>query len=252
MMVIPEAPVRPYANLEPRNALERWMNMVDDPTNAQELSVARSRESTYRFLSSALITEMTAEFWAAVAQNPPVSEGVLGEYLASLKGADVEAVRSENAVKYAKLLLGASSNPAIPYESPHTSPEHIMRQESWSQVKAIFASSGFTLDESLRLPEDHISFELEFMAVMCKREQELIDSCDAVGLASNRAVQRSFLTDHLLTWVGAFCDDLAWKSRGGFYAGIAETLKQFMAFETEEFDIADEEIKYPKFEDAMQ
>ena len=33
-------------------------------------------------------------------------------------------MRSENAVKYAKLLLNASSNPVIPYESPHTSPEH--------------------------------------------------------------------------------------------------------------------------------
>ena len=48
--------------------------MVDDQMNAQEPSVAQSRESTYRFLSSALIREMTAEFWAAVAQNPPVTE----------------------------------------------------------------------------------------------------------------------------------------------------------------------------------
>lgn len=226
--------------------------MVDDQMNAQEPSVAQSRESTYRFLSSALIREMTAEFWAAVAQNPPVTEGALGEYLASLKGADVEAVRSENAVKYAKLLLNASSNPVIPYESPHTSPEHIMRQRSWTQVKAVFASNGFALDECLNLPEDHISFELEFMALMCKREQELLDSCDATGLASNRAVQRAFLTDHLLTWVDAFCDDLTWKSRGGFYAGIAETLKQFMTFEMEEIDISNDEIKYPKLEDSAE
>lgn len=251
-MMALKASMRLYVNLKLHNALERWMNMIDGQTNAQELSIAQSRESTYRFLSSVLFQEMTAEFWAAAAQNPPISEGVLGEYLTSLNGADIEAVRSENAVKYAKLLLNASSNPVIPYESPYTSPEHIMRQQSWGQVKAVFASNGFTLDESLNLPEDHISFELEFMALMCKREQELLDSCDAIGLASNRSVQRAFLTDHLLAWAGAFCDDLAWKSKGGFYAGIAETLNQFMAFEMEEFGISDEEIKYPKFEDDAE
>ncbi len=90
------------------------------------------------------------------------------------------------------------------------------------------------------------------MALMCKREQELLDSCDATGLTSNRAVQRAFLTDHLLTWVDAFCDDLTWKSRGGFYVGIAETLKQFMTFEMEEFDISNDEIKYPKLEDSAE
>ena len=224
--------------------------MVDKQIDAQELSVAQSREATYRFLSSVLFKEVTAEFWAAAAENPPVSEGVLGEYFESLRGADIEAVRSENAVKYAKLLLGASSNPVIPYESPYTSPEHIMRQESWSQVKTTFAVNGFVLDESLNVPEDHISFELEFMAHMCRREQQLIDSLDAVGLASNRAAQRAFLTDHLLAWAGAFCDDLAWKSRGGFYAGVAEVLNQLMAFEIEEFDIEDSEIKYPCFEEV--
>ena len=60
--------------------------MVDDQMNAQEPSVAQSRESTYRFLSSALIREMTAEFWAAVAQNPPVTEGALGNTSSPLKG----------------------------------------------------------------------------------------------------------------------------------------------------------------------
>ncbi len=226
--------------------------MVGNQIDVQELSIAQSREATYRFLSSVLFKEVTAEFWAASAENPPVSSGVLGEYFASLKGADIEAVRSENAIKYAKLLLGASSNPVIPYESPYTSPEHIMKQKSWAQVKAIFAGNGFALDESLGLPEDHISFELEFMAHMCRREQDLLERLDAVGLAANRATQRCFLTDHLLAWTGAFCDDLAWKSQGGFYAGIAEVLNQFMAFEIEEFEIKDEEIKYPRFEENVE
>lgn len=226
--------------------------MTDQRIDAQDLSVAQSREATYRFLSSVLFKEMTADFWAAAAENPPIQEGVLGEYFASLKDADIEAVRSENAVKHAKLLLSASSNPVIPYESPYTSPEHIMRQESWSQVKATFATNGFKLDESLGLPEDHISFELEFMAHMCRREQDLIDAYDAIALAANRATQRAFLTDHLLAWVGAFCDELAWKSQGGFYAGIAEVLNQFMAFEIEEFEIEDEEIKYPRFEEDAE
>ncbi len=65
---------------------------------------------------------MTAEFWAAVAQNPPSPKALWGNTSSPLKGADVEAVRSENAVKYAKLLLNASSNPVIPYESPHPVP----------------------------------------------------------------------------------------------------------------------------------
>lgn len=223
--------------------------MSENQIDVQGLSVAQSREMTYRFLASVLFKEITVDFLEAAAENPPVNEGILGEYFASLKGADFESERSENAVKFAKLMLNASANPVIPFESPYTSCEHIMKQDSWVDVKSTFARNGFKLIDGIGLPEDHISFELEFMAHMCKREQDLLEACDATGLVANRAVQRTFLTDHLLVWGPSFCDDLAWKSQGGFYAGVAETLMQFLDFEMEDFDIKEDEIKYPDFGD---
>lgn len=223
--------------------------MTDNQINVEELTVAQSREMTYKFLASVLFKELTADFLAAAAENPPVTEGVLGEYFASLKDKDIAAERTENAVKYAKLLLNASANPVIPYESPYTCNERILKQGAWMDVKKTFAINGFKLADGVGLPEDHISFELEFMAHMCRREQELLEACDVAGLGANRAEQRVFLTDHLLVWAGSFCDDLAWKSQGGFYAGVAETLNSFMAFEIEDFDIKEDEIKYPKLSD---
>ena len=197
----------------------------------------RERAATYRLFSGLLLNEVTEQFLKQVAICPPIREGLLGEYLVSLESTDLETERRELAADFAALLLNMSAQPVMVYESVYTSPLHMMMQEPRDQVIAEYASRGFSVTPELKLPEDHISFELEFMGLLCDQEANYQSECDAVSLASCRMAEERFLRDHLLKWAFEFCDDLEKKARTKFYKGLAESLKQFLLLEMDDFGI---------------
>ncbi|KAB1642390.1 molecular chaperone TorD family protein [Ellagibacter isourolithinifaciens] len=45
-----------------------------------------------------------------------------------------------------------------------------LRVPARDDVRARYLACGFTLDKDISLPEDHLSFELEFMALLCEHE----------------------------------------------------------------------------------
>lgn len=45
-----------------------------------------------------------------------------------------------------------------------------MRVPARDDVRARYLACGFTLDKDISLPEDHLSFELEFMALLCEHK----------------------------------------------------------------------------------
>ncbi|WP_241159157.1 TorD/DmsD family molecular chaperone [Adlercreutzia sp. ZJ141] len=200
-------------------------------------TAAESRAATYRFLSALLLNEVTSDFLKAAATQPPVTDGTLGAYFASLSTANIEQARIDAAAEFAALLLNMSPNPVAVYESVYTSPEHLMMQEARDGVLAAYRAEGFAVGKSQNLPEDHISFELEFMALLCEREEACMSTLDAAGAGHSRAVQKAFLTDHLLRWAPILAADLASKARSNLYRGLAETLSQFLEFEREEFGL---------------
>lgn len=199
---------------------------------------ARDRAATYRLFSGLLLNEVTEEFLEQVAKNPPVKEGLLGEYFISLESSNLEAERRELAADFSASLLNMSAQPVMVYESVYTSPLHMMMQEPRDEVIAEYASRDYSVKSELRLPEDHISFELEFMGLLCDQEARYQSECDAVSLASCRMAQERFLRNHLLKWAFEFCDDLEKKARTKFYKGLAESLQQFLRLEMDDFGIA--------------
>lgn len=86
---------------------------------------AEARELTYSFLSHLFLEEVSEDFLARLAEEPPSLEGELGRYAAGLAGVDLAAARTEAAAEFAALLLNMSADPVFPYESVYTfkSPE---------------------------------------------------------------------------------------------------------------------------------
>ena len=66
---------------------------------------AEARELTYSFLSHLFLEEVSEDFLARLAEEPPSLEGELGRYAAGLAGADLAAARTEAAAEFAALLL---------------------------------------------------------------------------------------------------------------------------------------------------
>lgn len=172
----------------------------------------RESAETYRFLSQMVFKELNDEAIEAVAAidfptdtgNESLDEGyrLVRRYF-RFSASDR---RTQLACEYARIFLAAgvyvkSDKTAIPYESVFTSPERIMMQESRDDVVRWFARDGFKVDPDLHEPEDHLAFELEYLAVMNERAAALAEEGDASEVRANLARQYSFIERHLLNWL---------------------------------------------------
>lgn len=196
-----------------------------------------ARRATYLFLSSSYMHEVPLAVLEQLAEEPSAYEGVLGNYAASLAEADLEQARVDAAADFARLFLGMSPSPVTPYESVYRSEKQLLMQKPRDEVVAAYSNEGFRCSPELRLPEDHLGFELEFMALLCQKELDALDACDAVALSEARSAQRAFLEEHLLGWAPQLCADVLLRTKEGFYAGVAEATSVFLSYEEREFDL---------------
>lgn len=149
--------------------------------------------------------------------------------LAGLDDAGLERVRRELATDHASCLLGMSSHPVAPYASVYTSTKHLMMQEMRDQAVRAYAKAGFVVDDVCRIPEDHVSIELGFMAALLER---------AAAGDGNEAPQayrayRDFVANHALAWMPQFCDELERYACAPFYRGAAQMLRALLESERE-------------------
>ena len=213
-------------------------------------------------LSSILFLELTQTQidalkdldWTQMAtddMSPEMASGYkgIGRYLAR-SGANV---RQDLAVEYARIFLGAGVSEeqlAVPFESVFTSPEGIMMQDSRDDVVRVFRSQGMAVDKDLNVPEDHISFELDFLAFMAERTAAALDAQDGSATkdsadpatatiqadatnpaaATNPAtdlisVQVSFIENHLLNWIDPLMERVETCALSPFYPSVMKVLK---------------------------
>ncbi len=195
----------------------------------------RSLASLYSFLARALSDdEIGADALASLAatandlQTDTELDGFARD-LAGLDGEGLERVRRELAADHASCLLGMSPHPVAPYASVYTSTKHLMMQEARDQAVHAYAKEGFAVDDACRIPEDHVSIELGFMAALLEHAaagngNEALRACRAY---------RDFVIDHALTWMPQFCDELERRAGTPFYRGAAQTLRTLLESERE-------------------
>ena len=219
--------------------------MIDEKTNGQvagqtddvrmDISELRDRAATYAFLSRALSDEeLPVEFLSALAAGGLETGTSLDGYMTSLAGLDgagLEAARRDLAADHSACLLGMSAKPVSAYESVYTSEEHLMRQDAWEQVRAVYAQAGFSAVSTLRVPEDHIAIELRFCAMLLNRAADYAAAGVSDAAARDMAAQAAFARAHLAAWVPRFCDLLEFRASTAFYRGVAQMLREFVAQE---------------------
>lgn len=139
--------------------------------------------------------------------------------------------RTDFAVDYARCMLSAgiiNGEAAVPFESIYTSKERLTHQEARDKVRAIYIANGVNVDQELNLPEDHLAFELEFLAIMADRARKLALAQDYDGLLVNLECQRSFIGDHLLNWISAFEENLVACALTKFYVALTHIVQGFL------------------------
>ena len=153
--------------------------------------------------------------------------------------------RQELATDFAGAILAAGSyddRRATPYESVFTSESGLLMQEARDDVYRRFCEARVAVDEGLRTPEDHLSFEFEFMAAQAGEQARALHAGDTAAAASALRTQREFHRDHLLNWIDAYCDCLQSCAQTRFYRGVAKLTRGFVHMDEDMMDDAAETL----------
>lgn len=213
--------------------------MGDGVVVSDMIDMARARASFYRMLGGLYLNELSEEdierlsqgsFASADLGNAEANEG-LSDMAAYLRRAP-RNVRQELAVDFAGSILAAGvyeERRATPYESVFTSATGLLMQEARDDVYRYYCESGVEVDESPRMPEDHFSFECEFMALLADRSADKLAEGDTAGCLDDVNLQASFYADHLANWVDSLCACLEGCARTRFYRGVAKLTRGFVA-----------------------
>lgn len=211
-------------------------NERDIPTEGADC--ARWRSALYRLASFAFLVEPTDEWLCkqvAAARSALRSDSgwtLLCErdILIHLAAFDASNPRLGTEVRseYAELFVGPRPPRAPLYESIYVGYPRRLMTETTLRVREAYERGGFTVAKRNKIPDDHIGYELEFLANLCTREACAIEEGCVDDAVSVRLVQERFLRDHLSAWAGLFHERVI-QAGGQYYCGWSRFVCDWVA-----------------------
>lgn len=210
---------------------------------ADLIGVLEGRSAFYRTLSSLYYRTLTQEQIDALAatdfsefgaDDPLLTEGFddIRRYLRKRN----TGTRQELAVDYTSAFEGTKAfkgQRAVPYESVYLSDTGLLNQQPRNEVFRTYKQAAIRLKEGVNLPEDHLSFECEFMAIMSDRAIDLLNDAQTAEAIKNLELQRSFLQDHILSWFKQFADRATLVLKTRFYRGVLKITEGYLTLDVE-------------------
>ncbi len=217
--------------------------------NAREL--ARSRARLYQLLSSVYIKPPGADFlkslsgWVASLDRSGGPTQFLSRQMRySLEELDgffkkidegfwaesVEAI----SVEFTRLFRGVKRqySPPPPYESLYREDSGRVFGDLTFAVHREYRRFGLDLvDELNSEPPDHISFELDFMRLLCHQEAEAWAKDNQDEALRLQLAEREFLSQHLMTWLTELCDQIRKHDRLGLFRALADLTEGWINFD---------------------
>lgn len=194
---------------------------------SEELLVMRARR--YEVLQAIFDDEPTGPLLLALAR-PEVREVLTGECgLApdaplvavlirlgrefGLGGEDSHALAVDAAERlrgeYGRLIVGPACLPAPPWGSCYLTRDGALFGPETLAVRRWYARHGFLVRGYPHEADDHLAFELDFMAYLAGESVERLHAGDASALALLLDEQRIFLERHLCSWLPQFARAMA-------------------------------------------
>ncbi len=223
---------------------------MDKQTQEDIIASCADRAGFYRFLAGVFLWEpKDAQIEAMAQAGFPVGDDAFGKGYALiaeyLRHRDT-GTRQQIAVDYAHTFLGAGNYDKLmapPYESVYTSEEHLLMQDARDGALSFYRSEGLDLPEENTTPEDHIGFEMQFMATLVERAGEALGAADLGEFARLVRVQREFYAQHLANWLPTFIADIERHCKTDYYRGMAQLTRAFLAEEAEQLRALGEEAQ---------
>jgi len=117
---------------------------------------------------------------------------------------------------------------AVPYASVFLSEKAILNQEPRHEVYALFKAEGIALKSGINLPEDHLSFELEFLAVLANKAADAVQAGDEPEALRCIQVSASFITEQILSWYDLLRKRALLILKTRFYLGVLKATHGYL------------------------
>lgn len=202
-----------------------------------------ARISFCRFLASLFLLELTQEQIDTLATcRVPKSDSEIGQGYALIKEYlrhRDSGTRQELAVDYARVFLGAGNYDKItapPYESVFTSENNLLMQEARDGAVAFYRREGVSLPQDNTTPEDHLGYELEFMAILIEKFSQELNETNMAEAQRLLQAQEEFFSQHLENWLPTFSLAIDKHAKTDFYRGVACLVRGYIQTEREILD----------------
>lgn len=131
----------------------------------------------------------------------------------------------------------------VPYASVFLNPGGELMGKARNEIRRVYRANRIELEGGIDLPEDHLSFEFEFMAILGERcaqalrEGRLNEAENAIDL------QVDFLEKYILSWSDRMFDLSVELVRTRFYRGVIKVTKGFLSDELDSLAFLASEIE---------
>lgn len=119
---------------------------------------------------------------------------------------------------YSQLFLGPYKILASPFSSVYLDADGLLMGESTSKVAEFYDKAGIQVAKDFQNPPDHIVAELEFYALLLKKEAE-------EGTDLWQELREQFFNDHLVLWVFKFTDKLKTHASTDFFKSLGSLIE---------------------------
>lgn len=170
-----------------------------------------------------LVREGVFEEVPFAAEQADTVQGLalLAQWTESLVGALSDAALTELRTDFAQLFVSNQPLPAPPWESVYFSETRQTFQQETRDVRLAFERLGLQINSSNKEPQDHIAFELAFVAYCAALAVAASEREDAEAFTEVTTIQRAFLEHHLLRWGCKWAELAQSHAHTNFYRGLA-------------------------------
>jgi TorA maturation chaperone TorD len=119
------------------------------------------------------------------------------------------------------LFAGVGRPLASPWESVYFNEGRLMFEKQTLEVRDWYRRFDVMIELKNREPDDHIGYQLSFIAHLAQRAFEAADAGDFADYERILRSLKDFLTEHLLRWAFVWSIRVQENARSRFYSGIA-------------------------------
>ncbi|MEW6714909.1 MAG: molecular chaperone TorD family protein [Nitrospirota bacterium] len=126
-----------------------------------------------------------------------------------------------------------------PYETEYLTEKISRKPFELADISGFYSAFGFGINEDMTNKEsaDHISVELEFMAIIALKEEYARGAKQKENENIVHDAGRKFLNDHLAKWGFYYCSQIQELEFGSFYKKLGSILESLLSIECDRYGL---------------